>query len=56
MTLFAPNTKDIEKKLLEHEKEELEEYCKEQGFTKEETEVFVKNSIKNRRNDNFINQ
>ena len=46
MTLFLPDEKDISKKLLEYEKAELGEYCKQQGFTKEQTETFIKNSIK----------
>ncbi len=45
--IFDPKDKDWKEKLKRAEKEELEAYCKEQGFTKEETAVFVKNSTDN---------
>ncbi len=37
--------KDIEKLLEQAERAELEAYCKEQGFSKSETETFIKNSL-----------
>ena len=35
----------IAEMLKQHEIDELTEYCKEQGFTAEQTEIFVRNSI-----------
>lgn len=45
--IFHHDAKNIKEKLREEEKAELETYCKEQGFTKEQTEIFVKNSLAN---------
>lgn len=42
---FSVGTKDIKDKLKQLEREELEEYCRENGYTKEQTEQFVKNSL-----------
>lgn len=43
--LFSPFDKDWERKLEEAEIEDLKEYCKQQGFTKEQTKIFVENSM-----------
>lgn len=45
MALFSRDTEDLGEKLKQIEREELEDYCKEQGFTPDETAIFVKNSI-----------
>lgn len=45
--IFSVESKDTREKLKQLEREELEDYCREQGFTKEQTELFVKNSIDN---------
>lgn len=50
MTLFLPTDKNWEEKLNQAEKEELEEYCKEQGFSEQQTEIFIKNSLENSQN------
>lgn len=44
---FPVGSKDAREKLKQLEKEELEDYCRERGFTKEQTELFVKNSLAN---------
>jgi hypothetical protein len=44
---FSVGIKDTREKLKQLEREELEDYCREQGFTKEQTELFVKNSLAN---------
>ena len=51
--IFDPKDKDWKEKLKQAEKEELEAYCKEQGFTKAETVEFVKNSMNNLYNGNI---
>ena len=43
--LFHYEEKNISKKLREAETAELEAYCKQQGYTKEQTEAFIKNSL-----------
>lgn len=45
--ICSPDTKkeDIPKLLRKHEKEELLDYCKEQGYTEEETKIFIENSL-----------
>jgi hypothetical protein len=43
--MFEKGTSNLESKLKNKEKQELVEYCKSQGFTEKETEVFVKNSL-----------
>lgn len=42
---FLVGTKDIKGKTQRMEREELEEYCKEQGYTPEQTKQFVENSM-----------
>lgn len=44
--IFWSTDKDWREKLKQAEQEELEAYCKEQGFTAEQTKVFIENSIK----------
>lgn len=44
---FKYNDKRIPEKLKKFEEEELIEYCKTQGFSEEQTEIFVKNSLDN---------
>lgn len=45
MAYFHHNDKDVAQKLKRAETEELIEYCKEQGYSAEQTEQFVKNSL-----------
>lgn len=42
---FRYNAKNIDEELRQHEIEELLDYCNEQGFSEEQTEIFVKNSL-----------
>lgn len=43
----SPDVKkeDIDKMLLEAEIADLEAYCKSEGFTKAQTEMFIKNTL-----------
>lgn len=45
--IFLSGEKDVERKLYQHEADELAEYAFSQGFNKKEAEIFVKNSIVN---------
>lgn len=45
--MFSVGSKDTKEKLKRSEQEELEDYCREQGYTKEQTRVFVENSLAN---------
>ena len=42
---FRYNDKNIPEKLKSAEEEELSEYCKAQGFSDEQTRMFVQNSL-----------
>lgn len=42
---FSAGSKDIKEKLKQLEQEELEDFCRVQGFTEEQTSMFVKNSL-----------
>lgn len=42
---YSQKDKDISQKLRNDEINELREYCKESGFTPEQTEIFIKNSL-----------
>lgn len=44
--LLSRNENNIGEKLKQAYIEELREYCKEQGFTAEQTETFIENSLK----------
>lgn len=44
--IFVSTDKGRKEKLRQAEREELEAYCKEQGFTAEQTKIFVDNSMK----------
>lgn len=48
---FYHGTENIIDKLKQNEIDELVEYCEDQGFTKEQTELFVKNSLARLFND-----
>lgn len=45
--IFLPGEKDVERKLYQHEVDELVEYAISQRLSKKEVEIFVKNSIVN---------
>lgn len=45
--ILLPEEKDVERKLYQHEVDELAEYAISQGLSKKEAEVFVKNSVGN---------
>ena len=45
--IFSVGSKDTKEKLKRLEQEELEDFCREQGYTEEQTRVFVKNSLAN---------
>lgn len=54
--IFDPKDKDWKEKLKQAEQEELEDYCNEQGFTKEETAKFVENSMKQLYKDEALDE
>lgn len=43
---YCYDDKDTSKKLRAAETEELRDYCEAQGFTPEQTALFIKNSLK----------
>ena len=43
--IFHSSENNIPQKLKQHEIDELIEYCKEHGFSEEQTEIFVRNSV-----------
>lgn len=45
--MFDTSVKDFKERLEEQQIKEWEDYCKSQGFTDEQTKVFIKNSLKN---------
>lgn len=54
--IFDPNDKDWQEKLKLAEQEELEAFCEDQGFTKEETKKFVENSMKRLYKDEALDE